>query len=118
MEMGTSGSSDLAKAARSSAPAAGPTITRVIGRRTGFPSNTETYRRPSSRLRIHEKLAGARQRLREIVLLGMKTWLSAETRKELPAAESWAREQVRVHFRRLEWFRAEQSQREGREQSR
>jgi hypothetical protein len=61
--------------------------------------------------RLQAKLDGARQRLREIVILRMKTWLPEETRKELPATERWAREQVRVHFRRLEWLRAEQNQR-------
>jgi hypothetical protein len=73
---------------------------------------------PLDEARLEAKLDGARQRLREIVLLGMKTWLSAETRKELPATENWAREQVRMNHRILERFRAEQRQREGGEQSR
>jgi hypothetical protein len=51
-------------------------------------------------------------RLREIVVLGMKTWLSEAVRKELPAIESYARGQVRAHHRIIERFRAEQRQRQ------
>jgi hypothetical protein len=48
----------------------------------------------------------ARQRLRQVVILGMKTWLPEETRKELAKVESYARGQVRVHHRILDRFRA------------
>jgi hypothetical protein len=62
---------------------------------------------PLTEERLQAKLDGARQRLREIVILGMKTWLPEETRKALPAIESYARGQVRVHYRILESFREE-----------
>jgi hypothetical protein len=65
--------------------------------------------------RLQAKLDGARQRLHEIVILRMKTWLAEETRKELPAIEGSARGQVRVHHRILERFRAER-RRHGRRQ--
>jgi hypothetical protein len=57
--------------------------------------------------RLQAKLDGARQRLREIVVFGMMTWLPEETRKQLPAIEVYARGQVRVHHRILERFLAE-----------
>jgi hypothetical protein len=43
-------------------------------------------------------------RLHEIVILRMKTWLPAETLKELQWAEAFRREQVRVQFRILECY--------------
>jgi hypothetical protein len=36
--------------------------------------------------RLQAKLDGARQRLREIVILGIKTWLPEETRQRLREA--------------------------------
>jgi hypothetical protein len=58
--------------------------------------------------RLRAKLGGARQLLREIVVLGMKSWLPEETRQGLREAEAFRREQVRVHHRILEQFRARQ----------
>jgi hypothetical protein len=55
---------------------------------------------------LQAKLDTARQRLRQVVILGMKTWLPEETRKELAKVESYARGQVRVHHRILDRFRA------------
>jgi hypothetical protein len=62
--------------------------------------------------RLQAKLDGARQRLREIIILRMKTWLSEGARMELRETERWAREQVRVHHRILERCRAGQRQRQ------
>ena len=61
--------------------------------------------------RLQARLDGARQRLRQFVIFGLMTWLPEETRKGLPEAERWAREQVRVHYRLLEHFRAKQQRR-------
>jgi hypothetical protein len=53
---------------------------------------------------LQARLDAARQRLHEIVILRMKTWLPAETLKGLREAEMCWREQVRVHYRILERF--------------
>jgi hypothetical protein len=55
---------------------------------------------------LQAKLDAARARLHEIVILGMKTWLPAETLKGLRQAEAWRRREVRLHFQMLERFRA------------
>jgi hypothetical protein len=60
---------------------------------------------PLTEAELRAKLDAARQRLRTIVILGMKTWLPEETRKGLAKIESYARGQVRVHYRLLESFR-------------
>jgi hypothetical protein len=65
---------------------------------------------PLDEARLQMKLDGARQRLRELVVLGMKPSVSEETRQRLREAESWTREQVRLHFRTLERFRKQQRQ--------
>jgi hypothetical protein len=46
--------------------------------------------------------------LHEIVILHMMPWLSEETQKGLREAETFRREQVRMHFRILACFRGEQ----------
>jgi len=46
---------------------------------------------------LEHELAGARTRLREIVILHMKTWLPEETLNGLQWAEAFRREQVRVY---------------------
>jgi hypothetical protein len=56
--------------------------------------------------RLRAKLDSARQRLHEIVILGMKSWLSDETRQGPREAEAFRRAQVRVHHRLLDQFRA------------
>jgi hypothetical protein len=57
---------------------------------------------------LQKRLDDARQRLRELVIFGLMTWLPEENRKGLSEAERWARERVRVHYRVLERFRAKQ----------
>jgi hypothetical protein len=63
--------------------------------------------------RIQAKLDGARMRLREIVVFGMKTWLPSVTLQRLQDAEQWRRREVRMHFRMLERLREEQQRRQG-----
>jgi hypothetical protein len=62
---------------------------------------------------IQAKLDGARMRLREIVVFGMKTWLPSVTLQRLQDAEQWRRREVRMHFRMLERLREEQQRRQG-----
>ena len=50
---------------------------------------------------LQAKFDAARFRLHEIVILGMKTWLPADTLNGLRQAEAFRREQVRMHFRML-----------------
>jgi hypothetical protein len=47
---------------------------------------------------LQARLDAARQRLHEIVILRMKTWIREETRRGLREAEDWRRERVRFHF--------------------
>jgi hypothetical protein len=60
---------------------------------------------PPTEADLQARLDAARMRLHEIVILGMKTSLPEETRQGLRQAETFRREQVRVHFRALEQFR-------------
>jgi hypothetical protein len=60
---------------------------------------------------LQARLDAARMRLREIVILRMKTWVSEETRRGLGEAEEWRRGEVRLHFQVLERFREEQRRR-------
>jgi hypothetical protein len=60
---------------------------------------------------LQARLDAARQRLHEIVILRMKTWVPEETRRGLREAEDWRRERVRFHFEVLKRFREEQRQR-------
>jgi hypothetical protein len=57
------------------------------------------------------KFDAASQRLHEIVILRMKTWIPEETRRGLREAEDWRRERVRFHFEVLERFREEERRR-------
>jgi hypothetical protein len=66
---------------------------------------------PPTEESLQARLDAARQRVREIVVLSMKTWLPKETLKGLREAEAFRRERVRIHFRVLERFRAERRQR-------
>jgi hypothetical protein len=59
--------------------------------------------------RLQTKLAGARQRVRNLIVLGMNPGVPADTREAAHKMESWTREQVRVHSRVLADFRARQS---------
>jgi hypothetical protein len=61
-----------------------------------------THRGPP---RPTSKLDAARVRLREIVILRMKTGIPEETRRGLREAEAWWRGEVRLHFQVLERFR-------------
>jgi hypothetical protein len=63
---------------------------------------------PATEEYLEAKLAAARQRLREIVVLSLKTWVPEESRKKLQEAEAWRREMVRMHHKVLERFRAAQ----------
>jgi Tfp pilus assembly protein PilN len=60
---------------------------------------------------LQASLDAARQRLHEIVILRMKTWIREETRRGLRDAEDWRRGEVRLHFQVLERFREEQRRR-------
>jgi hypothetical protein len=60
---------------------------------------------------LQARLDAARQRLHEIVILRMKTWIREETRRGLREAEDWRRERVRFHFEVLERFRDQQCRR-------
>jgi hypothetical protein len=60
---------------------------------------------------LQSKLDAARMRLREIVVLRMKTWIREETRRGLRDAKDWRRGEVRLHFQVLERFREEQRRR-------
>jgi hypothetical protein len=60
---------------------------------------------------LQARLDASRQRLHEIVILRMKTWVAEETRRGLREAEDWRRERVRFHFEILERFREEQRRR-------
>jgi hypothetical protein len=63
---------------------------------------------PLDEARLQMKLAGARQRVRNLIVLGMNPGVSAEMREAVHKMESWTREQVRVHSRVLADFRARQ----------
>jgi hypothetical protein len=60
---------------------------------------------------LQAKLDAARARLREIVVLRMKTWLPSVTLQRLQDAEQWRRREVRMHFNMLKRFRGEQRRR-------
>jgi hypothetical protein len=68
--------------------------------------------RPKRRLldeaRLEMKLAGARQRVRNLIVLGMRPGLSAAMREVVRGLESSTRAEVRVHIRVLERFRERQ----------
>ena len=55
---------------------------------------------------LQKRLDDARQRLRELVIFQMMTWIPEGTRKGLPEAERWARQNVRILHGVLERFRA------------
>ena len=57
---------------------------------------------------LQKRLDDARQRLRQLVISQMMTWIPEETRKGLPEAERWARQNVRMLYKVLERFRAKQ----------
>jgi hypothetical protein len=64
---------------------------------------------PLDEARLQMKLAGARERVKNLIVLGMKPGVSAETREALHKVESWTRSEVKVHRRLLEDFRARKS---------
>jgi hypothetical protein len=64
---------------------------------------------PLDEARLQMKLAGARQRVRNLIVLGMNPGVSAEMREAVHKMESWTRAEVKVHSRLLEHFRAQQS---------
>jgi hypothetical protein len=66
---------------------------------------------PAALADLQARLDAARQRLHEIVILRMKTWIREETRRGLREAEDWRRERVRFHFEVLKRFREEQRRR-------
>jgi hypothetical protein len=90
------------------------TMTRDPRQLELFPDGARAVaaRRPSKPDRpteadLQARLDAARQTLHEIVILRMKTWLPEETLRGLQWAEAFRREQVRVHYRVLERFRAD-----------
>jgi hypothetical protein len=64
---------------------------------------------PLDEARLQAKLAGARQRVRNLIVIGMNPGVPANTREAAHKIESWTREQVRPHSRMLADFRARQS---------
>jgi hypothetical protein len=64
---------------------------------------------PLDEARLQGKLAVARQRVRNLIVLGMNPGVSEETREAVHKMESWTRAEVKVHSRLLEHFRARQS---------
>jgi hypothetical protein len=52
---------------------------------------------------------GARQRVRNLIVLGMNPGVSAEMREAVRKMESWTRAEVKAHRRLLEHFQARQS---------
>ena len=65
-------------------------------------------RPPLDEARLEMKLAGARQRVRNLIVLGMNPGVSGETREAVRKMETWTRAEVRVHIRVLERFRERQ----------
>jgi hypothetical protein len=65
-------------------------------------------RPPLDEARLEMKLAGARQRVRNLIVLGMNPGVSGETREAVHKMERWTRAEVRVHIRVLERFRERQ----------
>ena len=65
---------------------------------------------PLDEARLQMKLAGARQRVRNLVVLGMNPGVPAEKREAVHKMEQSTRAEVRVHIRLLEHFRVQQSQ--------
>jgi hypothetical protein len=55
------------------------------------------------------KLDGARQRVRNLIVIGMNPGVRPDLREAARKMEIWTREQVRVHSRVLADFRARQS---------
>jgi hypothetical protein len=65
-------------------------------------------RPPLDEARLELKLAGARQRVRNLIVLGMRPGLSAGMREIVRGLERSSRVEVRVHIRVLERFREQQ----------
>jgi hypothetical protein len=65
-------------------------------------------RPPLDEARLEMKLAGARQRVRNLIVLGMNPGVSGETREAVHKMERWTRAEVRVHIQVLERFRERQ----------
>ena len=63
---------------------------------------------PTDEARLQMKLAGARQRVRNLIVLGMNPGVPAEKREAVHKMEQSTRAQVRVHIRLLEHFRVQQ----------
>jgi hypothetical protein len=53
-------------------------------------------------LGLQAKLDDARQRLRNLVIIGLRPGLSEEMRASVRKVESWTRAELKVHFRLLE----------------
>jgi hypothetical protein len=64
---------------------------------------------PPDEARLQLKLAGARQRVRNLIVLGMNPGVSEATRQAVHKMESWTRAEVKVHRRLLENFQAQRS---------
>jgi hypothetical protein len=79
-------------------------VPRGVGPRPKWP--------PLDEARLEMKLAGARQRVRNLIVLGMSPGVSGETREAVHKMERWTRAEVRVHIRVLERFREQQRRRQ------
>ena len=64
---------------------------------------------PLDEARLQMKLAGARQRVRNLIVLGMSPGVPVEKRDAVHQLEMSTRAEVKVHIRLLEHFRAQQS---------
>jgi hypothetical protein len=73
----------------------------------------KTRPKPLDEARLQMKLAGARQRVRNLIVLGMNPGVSAQTREAVHKMERWTRAEVKVHGRLLEHFRARQNRPDG-----
>jgi hypothetical protein len=78
-----------------------PRAVRPAGRRPKPP--------PIDEAPLQLKLAGARQRVRNLIVLGVNPGVPAEHRDAVHQMEMSTRAEVRMHIRLLEHFRAQQS---------
>jgi hypothetical protein len=62
-------------------------------------------RPPLDEARLEMKLAGARQRVRNLIVIGMRPGVSAGMREAVRRLEGSTRAEVRVHIRLIERFR-------------
>jgi hypothetical protein len=81
----------------------------AVAPRAAQPAGRRPKPPPLDEARLQMKLAGARQRVRNLIVLGMSPGVPAEMRDVVHQTEMSTRAEVRVHIRLLEHFRAQQS---------